>query len=122
MGPDEDGAPRSGARPSDAEKLLDLLGVRRGHHDGAGQGTRLAGRLVLHQVALAGVLARQLPGTGDLEALARTLVRLVLRHGAVVSSSLALPCAVWAHGERQCCISTRGGKPRDVLVSVGVFV
>src|SRR5882757_6904922 len=115
--PTRDGAPRSGALPSLAEKLLDLLDVRLGHLDGAGQGTRLAGRLVLEQVALAGALAQHLAGARDLEALARSAVRLVLRHGAVVSSSLALPSAGRRTESVSSALPPGAGGLRGVLVS-----
>ena len=49
---------------------------------------------MLEQVALAGALAEHLAGAGDLEALAGTAVRLVLRHSAVLSSSVAFRCPV----------------------------
>src|SRR5690606_23586417 len=90
----------SGAgRPASlAEKLLDLRGVARGHLGVAGEATRHAGRLVLEQVALAGALAEHLAGAGDLEALAGAAVRLVLRHSAVLSSSVALRCPVTKTG------------------------
>src|SRR5690606_24142784 len=98
LGPGLTYGARSGRRASLAEKLLDLRGVARGHLGVAGEATRHTGRLVLEQVALAGTLAEHLAGAGDLEALAGTAVRLVLRHSAVLSSSVALLCPVTRPG------------------------
>src|SRR5689334_18343342 len=117
MGSRSGGGSGAGRPTSLAEKLLDLRGVARGHLGVAGEATRHAGRLVLEQVALAGALAEHLAGAGDLEALAGTAVRLVLRHSAVLSSSVALRCPVVKPGtvERRSCVDYFLGThvPRD---------
>src|SRR6478735_1226075 len=77
-----------------AEELLGLLGVRLGELDVVRDGTHLLARLVLEQVATAGLLAHDLAGAGEAETLLRTAVRLHLRHGGRSPS-----CCVrqWAH-------------------------
>src|SRR3954469_10232385 len=73
-----------GEGSSDAEQLLELLGVRRRDLDGAGQPAGPAARLLLELVATAGALAQQLARTRDPDALLGTRVGLHLRHGYVL--------------------------------------
>src|SRR4051812_40517592 len=68
------------AGTSDAEELLDLLGVRGGHVDRALEATLPGGRLPLEQVANVVPLAAELARTRDLDALLHPRVGLHLRH------------------------------------------
>src|ERR687885_695271 len=68
-------------RSAQAEQALRLLGVGGGHGGVLLERPGLLAGLDLQPVAQAGLLAQNLPGAGDLEALLRTAVRLVLRHG-----------------------------------------
>src|SRR5919199_1360843 len=79
-------------RSAQAEQALRLLGVGGGHGGVLLERPGLLAGLDLQPVAQAGLLAQNLPGAGDLEALLRTAVRLVLRHGCralLVASTLA---------------------------------
>src|SRR5579871_4186915 len=77
-----------------AEQPLDLLDVGGGRDHFAGHPAGVRGRLVLEQVALAGLTAHDLAGAGEAEALLGTAVGLVLRHGSrSPHSSFAGTCA-----------------------------
>src|SRR3954452_24531967 len=91
-----------------AEELLGLLGVRLGELDVVRDGTHLLARLVLEQVATAGLLAHDLAGAGEAETLLRTAVRLHLRHGGRSPSCCARQ---WTH------VVCRAGGSRLQLVT-----
>src|SRR5215213_8258699 len=65
---------------SAAEELLDPLDVSRGDRDRAGLTASLSARLDLEPVPQARLLAAQLAGAGDLDALRGPAVGLVLGH------------------------------------------
>src|SRR5260370_23385373 len=90
------------------KKLLDVLLVGRGHHGVAVEAAGPLGRLVLQQVVLAGALAHELAGAGDLEPPLGTTVRLRLRHGRRRLPRPLVPAAAGA-----CPIAVRGRTARS---------
>src|SRR5699024_7189899 len=67
---------------SATEQLLDLLLVGLGDHDVVREAPRVLRGLLVELVDMVRPLTHDLPRAGDPEALLRTTVRLVLRHGA----------------------------------------
>src|SRR4029078_12848400 len=82
-------------RRSETEHLLRARGVGLGNLDGARHLTGDLGGLLLEVVTLAGLLPKDLAGPGHPEALARTGVRLVLRHLCSLFSSCWGPRRDW---------------------------